>query len=822
MQLSTKNKTHQRRFRLSLLVGLSLLPWYGIATVLAEEGSLSTDLTTHLGTKGKGQSQTVQRREVNLVREDGLTPTPDVRKATDKLQHHQILLLNSYNKGYTWTDNEVAAIEGAFPKETNIVLRVEYMDAKWLNNKEYFSLLEQLFAYKYKNTTFDVIIATDDDALKFLRQYHQALFPGTPVVFAGINNFNESKIAGFDNVTGVNEQADFSSNLELILQIQPATKNVYVISDDLTAGRLIRKEFNASAIDYRNRLQFHHLTNLSMLEIQNIVAKLGPDAVVFYLTFFRDGAGENFSPWEAITMISRSASVPLYGQVDYMLGKGLLGGRMKSSSYQGEAAAKLAHRVLSGEAASDIPIIMEGSNHYMFDYNQLLRFDIPVAALPQSSIIINEPQHFYYKYKVLIWTVLTVIALLLGFIFILLFNIRKRKRAQKGLRDIIGAIGSVLVQGSPDNIREALTNIIHQAIFLEKEITQTKFFSYSGTMKQFEPDLLVPLLPHEEEVPHEASERLIRQSIEQDNCMVHGNECVALFKSSSIPGNVIYLKGKRYLDDMDRDLLEILTNNVSMAMESLEKNKIQESLETARKIQQSMLPHDFDAVTAPFSIDIHAHLIAAKEVGGDFYDIFAIDEEHLCLSVGDVSGKGIPAALFMAMAKTLIRSDAEHELEPEKILSSVNNNLFRGNEQCMFVTLFLAIFNCKTGVLKCANGGHNPPALMAADGSVSWLQLEKGLALGVMEDIEYLSQSITLRSGEGLFVYTDGVTEAMNTDSELFETARLHDLLLKNSHLNAEALITRVLEEVDTFSRGAGQADDITVLFIRNEAQQTT
>ena len=730
-------------------------------------------------------------------------------------KHHRILVLNSYNKGYSWTDNEVEAIEDAFADVANVILQIEYMDAKLINTAEHFQLLKVLYANKYRKTRFDVIIATDDDALVFLRDYGERLFPGTPIVFCGINDFRESKIAGMRDVTGVNEQVDFESNLELIQRLQPQTQRINVITDELTAGRLIGKEFETATERFRERFRFRFLSDLTMDQIKDSVAGMDEDEVVFYLTFFRDAAGMSFTPWEAIPLISESSAVPLYGQVDYMVGKGVMGGLMKSSYYQGKVAAELARRILAGESAADIPIVMESPNYYMFDYAQLQRFDIPMNELPRGSLIVNEPETFYYKYKPLIWSVVAVIVLLIAFILTLLVNIRKRQRAQLGLQDIIYAMSSVLELGSTAEIKKQLVETIHRVIFLNKAIQRVGLFNYSGDFKVCDASQLTSLSRESDEGDESSQRAMICQSIDEGRSVVKGQECVALFKSKSISGNVIYLKGQRRFDDMDRDLLEILTSNTSMAMETLEKNKIQESLETARKIQLSMLTHAFAPVAQQFDVDIHAELIAAKEVGGDLYDVFAIDEDHLCLAVGDVSDKGVPAALFMAMAKTLIRSDAKHSRYPHEIMGKVNNELCRDNEQCMFLTLFLAVFERKTRVLHYANGGHNPPYLTKADGGVDPLPLKIATALGVFEDAPYQLQSIQLHADDSLFVYTDGITEAMNTNDLLYGEARLEQLLRENPSLDANSLTQTVIHDVGEFAKGAGQSDDITVLSLR-------
>lgn len=728
---------------------------------------------------------------------------------------HRILVLNSYNVGYSWTDNEIAAIQDFFADDPSVILQMEFMDTKLTNTAEHFRNLEQLYTHKYRNTEFDVIIATDDDALDFLRSFGESLFPDVPVVFAGINNFDVDKIDGMQSVTGVNEQADFIANLELILRLQPAVTDIYVITDELTAGTMIRSEFEAAAREFADRLDFHYLTGMTLAEVRDKVSTLAPTAAVFYLSFFQDATGAAFTPWEAIPLISASSTVPLYGQVDYMLGKGVLGGKVKNSYYQGQVAAEVADRIIEGELAECIPIVLESPNTYMFDYLQLQRFDIPLGDLPPNSLIINEPETFFYKYKGLIALVAGVILVLLAFILVLLFNIRRRKRAQKGLQDILIAISSVLELESAAEIKEELIDIINRIIFLERALDKVTLYNYYGALRDYDAGELVPI--GAEGLPARGSqeERLIRTAITQGTSIVEGKECVALFRTQGIMGNVVYLRGDRRFEDIDQDLLEILTSNVSMAIETLEKSKIQESLETARKIQLSMLPRAFEPLAASFGVDIHASLLAAKEVGGDLYDVFAIDDDHLCIAVGDVADKGVPAALFMAVAKTLIRAKAEPGGGPETILAKVNGELLRDNDQCLFVTLFLGVLERSTGVLRYANGGHNPPYLIDRDGQARPLPLRPGAALGIIDGLDYQPQQVQLAAGEALFAYTDGVTEAVNTAGEMYGEERLAEQLARVGRESARNIDDAMMEDIARFSRGAGQADDITVLTMR-------
>ncbi|MHC1791973.1 SpoIIE family protein phosphatase [Solidesulfovibrio sp.] len=242
------------------------------------------------------------------------------------------------------------------------------------------------------------------------------------------------------------------------------------------------------------------------------------------------------------------------------------------------------------------------------------------------------------------------------------------------------------------------------------------------------------------------------------------------------------------------------------------KERLESELKIARNIQMSFLPKKFPPFPDITSFALHADLVPAWEVGGDLYDFFLLGPNRLLLLVGDVSGKGVPAALFMAVTKTLVKGIAEQESDPAEILTKVNKELCVDNESLLFVTMFLAILDVATGELTFSNAGHNPPARIAPDGSVSWLALPRGVFLGIMEEAVYRTASITLIPGEKLFAFTDGVNEAQNPAQELYGTARLHDTLVRAAACAPEELDAAVMQEVTDFTGEADQADDITVL----------
>lgn len=250
------------------------------------------------------------------------------------------------------------------------------------------------------------------------------------------------------------------------------------------------------------------------------------------------------------------------------------------------------------------------------------------------------------------------------------------------------------------------------------------------------------------------------------------------------------------------------------------KERIESELKIAHEIQMGILPKNFPPFPDRTEFDILATITPAKEVGGDLYDFFFMDDDHLCFAIGDVSGKGVPAALFMAVTKTMVKTKATKGLSPENVLNRVNQDLSLDNESMMFVTLFFGILDTATGELEYCNAGHNPPMLLSAAGDVATLQATGGVALGVAEDWNYRSRRITLREGDTLFLYTDGVTEAMDKGEELFSENRLKEELVRVNGKTLKEIVSGIMGKVSSFSEGVPQADDITLMAIRYNGLQ--
>ncbi|MCL1819019.1 MAG: SpoIIE family protein phosphatase [Oscillospiraceae bacterium] len=266
------------------------------------------------------------------------------------------------------------------------------------------------------------------------------------------------------------------------------------------------------------------------------------------------------------------------------------------------------------------------------------------------------------------------------------------------------------------------------------------------------------------------------------------------------------------VNSMTLELKEYIENIQTI---TAEKERIGAELDVATKIQASMLPCIFPAFPDRAEFDIYACMLPAKEVGGDFYDFFLIDGNTLAVVMADVSGKGVPAALFMVIAKTLIKNNAQYGKSPKEVFETVNNLLCEGNDAGMFVTAFMGYLDIPTGRVTYVNAGHNPPLIRREGENYDWLPTKPAFVLAGMEDMFYKQQEITLNPGDELFLYTDGVTEAVNNENELFTDPRLPETANRYLDLPLKEFTVSIKREIDKFAEGAEQADDITMLALR-------
>ena len=301
------------------------------------------------------------------------------------------------------------------------------------------------------------------------------------------------------------------------------------------------------------------------------------------------------------------------------------------------------------------------------------------------------------------------------------------------------------------------------------------------------------------------------QASGQTPALPRGDEAAYLAQSFSKMAGVIRSQ-QTALQEVNASLEQrVQERTAELRRTTAEKERIGSELRIASEIQKSILPRTFPPFPDRADFEIYATTIPALEMGGDFYDFFLIDDKRLGVVIADVSGKGVPAAIFMAVSRSLLKATALASVSPSECLEHVNRLLCPDNESAMFVTVFYGILHTETGELEFSNGGHNVPYIIGRDRPVP-VGAPAGMALGIVDDARYQTSHTSLNAGETLVLYTDGVTEAMDTENRLFSTPRFEQTIQRLAHQRPIDLLTKLVEDVQAFARGAVQADDITLL----------
>lgn len=344
----------------------------------------------------------------------------------------QVLFINSYHPGYKWSDDITRALSTTFEEQGNIDLRIEYLDTKRVDNQEYLEQVNLLFEQKYKNTKLDLIMTSDDAALNFVFKYADTLFPGIPVVFAGANFFDETRLKGYERFTGVSEEPEIAGTLDLMLDMHPDVSNIVVVNDTTVTGQRVKQSFS-ELIDQYPQIQFDFLEDVTMDTVRQRVSALSTDSLVLVTTFARDSNGQFFEYDQYTSIIANASTVPVYGTWDFSLGFGIVGGKLTSGYTEGERAAKLAIRILNGEAPHSIPVERQKQGQFLFDYPAMEKWGLELSDLPQESTVIGRPVSFYEENKALIWGVFASFVVLIFIIVFLSINNNQRRKAQTEL-----------------------------------------------------------------------------------------------------------------------------------------------------------------------------------------------------------------------------------------------------------------------------------------------------------------------------------------------------------------------------------------------------
>lgn len=299
--------------------------------------------------------------------------------------------------------------------------------------------------------------------------------------------------------------------------------------------------------------------------------------------------------------------------------------------------------------------------------------------------------------------------------------------------------------------------------------------------------------------------------------LIDGDRCLGVIEFLNPVGRPSFTAHDEALVDYFAGLVAGALVRVRAHEAALERAQVQRDIDMARSIQRGLLPTSFPPADGSAGVDLRARLEPARDVSGDFYDFFWTRPGELCFVIADVSGKGIAAGLFMAVARTVLRAVAVPGMAPREIMARVNQQLCAENEAQLFVTMILGLYDTATGHVRYGQGGHNPPIRVPMTGAPAF-EPPGGMPLGLFETAPLGEQAFTLERGEVFVLYTDGVTEARNGADDLFEDARLLDLLAGAGGASAEEVVARVVAGVEAFVGQAPRSDDVTVLALRRPA----
>jgi PAS domain S-box-containing protein len=346
-----------------------------------------------------------------------------------------VLVLHSYHPGLSWTDTLNTGIREAFRAEMpQALLWVEYLDTKRNTYTSYLSLQAALLRHKLAESTFNLIITTDNDALDFVLEYRDSIFRGAPVVFCGVNDFSPGQLRGQKDITGLAENPAFAETMLAALALNPGTEEFVVIGADQAITDLLTDRSLRALEQQFPAIRFTYWNNLDARELRTRLKELGPGQVILIHGVMRNEEGVLVDYRGKNLFLSTHAGVPIYGFWDFEMGTGCVGGKMVQGQTEGERVARLAMKVLGGADPGGIPVNTQTPSRYIFDYIQLQRFGISEKALPKDSLVLNQPARFYQIDKRYIWTATVGVAVLLTALAMLVSAIRRRQEAQAVLR----------------------------------------------------------------------------------------------------------------------------------------------------------------------------------------------------------------------------------------------------------------------------------------------------------------------------------------------------------------------------------------------------
>jgi len=499
----------------------------------------------------------------------------------------KILILHSYSPSFSWTNDVQKGISSVIDS-TKYKTYIEYMDTKKYNNQLHYKNLIQLYKNKYQNLKLDAIIVSDNNALNFIKHSRKLLFKDTPIIFCGINYLKQSDINGLQNISGINEEPNLIKNIELIKKLHPENKNIYIVIDSTTTGKIMHTQLNKILKELpKDKIKYEILQGYSLAKLKEYLKyKKG---IILLTVYFKDNDNTTYEYYELVKELNKNSVQPLYGLWDMNLGNGLVGGYLTSGLFQGKEAAKITKRVLLGEDINSIDMVLKSPNKYMFDYNQMKKHKIKINNLPKEHYLINYEKTFFQKYKKELIFIMTIILILVVIVLVLLKNIQKRKIAEINLLESERQLQKQLY------FLNTLINAVNIPIYYKD-----KNFVYMGCNKRFESYLGID----SEEIIGKKSNEIglnedyVHSYINSDNKLFENGESQE-FKSHIVDSNgtikdIIFYKSPFY--DLKGNIAGLIGSifdvtemtNATKEIENLNKNLEEKIKERTEELSQTI------------------------------------------------------------------------------------------------------------------------------------------------------------------------------------------------------------------------------------------
>ena len=349
--------------------------------------------------------------------------THDLKQTKSK----HILLLNSYHQGMPWFQSIKKGLNDILePQKNSIVIHIEDMDSKRFFSKQYFEKLKKVYKLKYDDAHFDLILSTDNNAYEFLQKNKEELFKNTPVIFAGLNNYEKKKIVKRNEYTGVLEYHSYKENLDLIVKLHPERKKIYILNDYLKTGLAVKKNMQDTIRKENYDIEFLYNKNLKIGELQKELTSLSSDTVLYLGAYFTDKNGLSFTVDDFEKYILDHVNVPIYVQAKFRIANSEIGGVVIDGYGQGQSLGEMAKKYLNGTKIKDIPIERKSKNSTILNYPKLQKFGVEQQNIPKNAIIINKPFSLYENYKSTIW----IIILSLSVLIIVIIKVQNSKKLE--------------------------------------------------------------------------------------------------------------------------------------------------------------------------------------------------------------------------------------------------------------------------------------------------------------------------------------------------------------------------------------------------------